>query len=51
MTDSPGRARELYANATMEKISLISLLKTNEESRREDQIRFSEDMSHGVKVS
>jgi len=45
------QARELYANATMEKISLISLLRNNEAGRREDQDRFTRDMFDGVKVS
>lgn len=49
------QARELYANATMEKISLISLIRTNEherrDERRDDQIRLTQDMSDGVKVS
>jgi len=44
------RARELYANATMEKISLISLLRKNEAGRREDQDRLTRDMLNGVKV-
>ena len=45
------QARELYANATMEKISLISLLRQNDVGRREDQDRFTRDMFDGVKVS
>lgn len=45
------QARELYANATMEKISLISLLRKNDVGRREDQDRFTRDMFDGVKVS
>ena len=45
-----GRARELYANATLEKISLISLLRTNEVGRKEDQIRLTKDMFDSVQV-
>ena len=45
------QARELYANATMEKISLISLLRQNDVGRWEDQDRFTRDMFDGVKVS
>lgn len=49
--NSTERAHELYANATKEKVSLISLLKANEADRQAASDRLFRNMDMGTKVS